>query len=87
MNDPNIVQPGRPPLQDVLIIWLQIHLPPTARATLDSPRTYLVKHVAERAIRRYVPESALHAAARQLGYPLTATTIGVRWRDLGKASQ
>jgi len=87
MHNLNTVQPGGPPLQDVLIVWLQAHLPPTARATSASPRTYLVKHVIERAIGRYVAESELRSVAGRLGYPLTATTIGVRWRDLGKVGQ
>jgi hypothetical protein len=89
VNNHNPVQPGRPPVQDVLIVWLQQHLRPTRRATDTSPTTYLVKHVAERSlgarVDHYVSESDLRKAARKLGYPLTEHTVGVFWRDLSKA--
>lgn len=85
MNDHNPVQPGGPPVQDVLIVWLQQHLRPTRRADDSSPSSYLVKHIVERSIGRYVSELELRDAAGKLGYPLTTHAIGVFWRDLRKA--
>lgn len=91
MNYPNIVQPGGPPVQDVLIIWLQQHLRPTRHVTDSSPSTYHLKHVAERSlgarVNHYVSEKDFREAARKLGYPLTDRCIGVFLRDLRKAER